>query len=194
MTDTWQMIIEYPLCDIWNWYVSNWPTWTTGYVYTSSYHPHLIGSINLFPYCCHILLRLCVWQSFHMDPRKARSLFPLILYNIRCVRICLHYAPKVVFASLHITPSQNNHYAELSESIAYIYSVEFVWDYVPQLYFIYYMHMVFCVIGVPIPVLKIVRILTPFRCHHQLANTSHWPLFRVMSGNNSMRRVACYFC
>ena len=68
--------------------------WTRGYICTSSYYHHQIGS-NL-SHCCHIFRGVCLrWlciifcRSFYFDPRKAGLLFsplPSSLWYVLVIR------------------------------------------------------------------------------------------------------------
>ena len=68
--------------------------WLKGYIYSSCYYHHQIGSIHL-SHCYHIFLWLCAWDVcyiifchlLHMNSGKIGNLFSLLLYSLRWVRI-----------------------------------------------------------------------------------------------------------
>ena len=68
--------------------------WLKGYIYSSCYHHHQIGSIHL-SHCYHIFPWLCVWEFchiifcylLHIHSGKTGNLFSLLLFSLWWVQI-----------------------------------------------------------------------------------------------------------
>ena len=92
-----QSITFYFHYNIWGCMCSTGPfqyRWFIGYIYSSCYHHHQVGSINLFHFH-HIFPWLCVWEVcyiifyhvLHIHSRITGSLFSLLLCSLWWVQI-----------------------------------------------------------------------------------------------------------
>ena len=84
-------------CNIWGCMCSTGPfqnRWLKGYIYSSCYYHHQIGSIHL-SHCYHIFPWLCVWDGcyiifcylLHIHSGKTGNLFSLLLCSLWWVQI-----------------------------------------------------------------------------------------------------------
>ena len=99
--------------------------WLKGYIYSSCYYHHQIGSIHL-SHCYHIFTWLCAWDVcyiifchlLHIRSGKTRNLFSLLLCSLWLVQIFGYVlACRSYFYS---TPSHYHHCANLSKGIELI--------------------------------------------------------------------------
>ena len=84
------------------WMCSTGPSefkWLQGYICKPSFYRYHIGSIQL-PYSCHIFQWLCVWgcsmmfcHLSHMYPGNNATLFPLVMFSLRCVQTIGYIMP-----------------------------------------------------------------------------------------------------
>ena len=90
-------IIFYIHYNIWGCMCSTGPfqyRWLKGYIYSSCYYYHQIGSIHL-SHCYHIFPWLCAWDAcyiifshlLHIRSGKTGSLFSLLLFSLWWVQI-----------------------------------------------------------------------------------------------------------
>ena len=98
--------------------------WLKGYIYSSSYHHHQIGSIHL-SHCCHIFPWLC--EMFVTSYSYTYCIYimgkPGICFHNYCAESAnsrIRFGLKIVFVYLYITPSHYHHCANLSEDIELI--------------------------------------------------------------------------
>ena len=123
-------IIFYLHFNIWGCIYSTGPfqlRWLKGYLHSSCYYHHQIGSIHL-SHCYHIFPWLCAW-----DVVTSYSV-TYCIYNPGKPVICYHYYCAVydeckysdtfgladLFVCLYITPSHYHHCANVSEDIELI--------------------------------------------------------------------------
>ena len=107
----WNTITFYFHYDIWGCMCSTGPfqyRWLKGYIYSSCYHHHQIGSIHL-SHCYHIFPWLCAWDVFIIIVQFMMSANSRIRFALHIVLVCLYN-----------TPSHYHHCAELSEDIELI--------------------------------------------------------------------------
>ena len=94
--------------------------WLIGFIYSSCYHHHRIGSINL-THCYHIFPWLCAWDVcyiifghlLHWHSDKTGILFSLLLMMSSNSR--MRFGLQITFVCLYITSSHYHHCANLSE-------------------------------------------------------------------------------
>ena len=83
--------------NIWGWMCSTGPfqyRWLKGYIYSSRYYHHQIGSIHL-SHCYHVFTWLCAWDVcciifchlLHIRSGKTGNLFSLLLCSLWWVQI-----------------------------------------------------------------------------------------------------------
>ena len=101
--------------------------WLTGYIYSSCYYHHQIGSINLTHY--HIFPWLCAWDACYiifchllhiLSEKKRVFVFIIIVQFMMSANIQIRFGLQIVFICLYITPSHYHHCANLSEDIELI--------------------------------------------------------------------------
>ena len=170
--------------------------WLRGYIHSSCYYHHQIGSSNLTHY--HIFPWLCAWDVFyiifwhllHTHSGKTGILFSLLLCRLWWVQIFeLSSLCKLIWG--HWT-----------YEIPVRYILSSVWvrlSSFSQLSIIQYMGL--CVFSLRISLVMIEKIYTLSYYHHQIRSMNYYPLFRVRSRNNDMRcmsfysyRVSLYTC
>ena len=113
-------------------YVFNWPIsvlgdWI-GYIYSSCYYHHQIGSIHL-SHCYHIFPWLCAWDVcyiifchlLHIRSRKKREfVFIIIVQFMMSANIWIRFDLQIVLICLYSTPSHHHHCANLFEGVELI--------------------------------------------------------------------------
>ena len=173
--------------------------WLRGYIDSSCYYHHQIGSINLTHY--PIFPWLCAWDIcyiifchlLHIHSGKTGIfVFIIIVQFMMSANIRIRFGLQIVFVCLYITPS-HYHHANLSEDIdhkkmpvRYILSSVCVrWSTFSQSSIIQYMGL--CVFSLPISLVMIEIICTLSYYHHQIGSMNYYPLFTVRSWNNGMR-------
>ena len=101
--------------------------WLRGYIHSSCYHHHQIGSINLAHY--HVFPWLCAWDVcyikfchlLHIHSGKKRDfVFIIIVQFMMSANSRIRFGLQIVFVCLYITPSQYHHCANVSEDIEHI--------------------------------------------------------------------------
>ena len=124
-------ITSYFHYNIWGYMCSTSPfqyRWLKGYIYSSCYYHHQIGSIHL-SHCYHIFPWLCVWDvlSKHIllliayTFRENREfVFTIFVQFMMSANNRIRFVLKIVFVCSSITPSHNHHCANLSEDIELI--------------------------------------------------------------------------
>ena len=102
--------------------------WLKGYIYSSCYYHHQIGSIHI-SYCYHIFPWLCAWyvcyiifcHLLHMRPGRTGILFSLLLCSLWWVQIFGYVLTcKNILVCLYSTSSHYHHCTNLSEGIELI--------------------------------------------------------------------------
>ena len=102
--------------------------WLKGYIHSSCYYHHQIGSINL-THSYHIFPWLCAWDVFwhHILSliaytfRENRDfVFIVIVQFMMSANSWTRFGLLIVFVCLYITPSHYHHCANLSEDIELI--------------------------------------------------------------------------
>ena len=97
--------------------------WLKGYIYSSCYYHHQIGSIHL-SHCYHISFRGCVSEMFVTsyavvyciyNPGNREFVFPNVVQFMTSANNRKSFVLKIVFVCLSITPSHYHHCANLSE-------------------------------------------------------------------------------
>ena len=94
--------------------------WLIGFIYSSCYYHHRIGSINL-THCYHIFPWLCAWDVgyiifgylLHWHSDKTGILFSLLLMMSSNSR--MRFGLQITFVCLYITSSHYHHCVNLSE-------------------------------------------------------------------------------
>ena len=113
--------------------------WSKGYIYSSCYYHHQIGSIHL-SHCYHIFPWLCAWDVcyitfchlLHIHSEKNREfVFIIIVQFMMTANSRIRFGLQIVFVCLYSTPPHYHHCANLSEDIelknaCHIYFVECV--------------------------------------------------------------------
>ena len=93
--------------------------WLKGYIYSSCYYHHQIGSIQL-SHCFHIFLWLCAWDVcyiifchlLHIHSGNIGDLFSLVLCSLwSSANSLIRFGLQIVFVCLYITPSHYHHCA-----------------------------------------------------------------------------------
>ena len=116
-----------------------------------------------------------------------------------CVNNKVHYDQMVLFDSLHITLPHYHHYADLSESIAFLKCVSgtFCLECVPKIKSIISIisHALYGAVRIQLTHLSYddcENTCTLSYSHHQIGSMTHLPVFRVRSWNNGMRCMSSY--
>ena len=170
--------------------------WLKGYIYSSCYYYHQIGSIHL-SHCYHIFLPwLCAWDACYIifchvlqiRAGKTGNLFSLLLCKYSDtfwladrVRLFVHYPSS--FSSLCKLI-----WGHWTYKISGRYILSSVWvrlSIFSQLSVIQYMGL--CVFSLPISLVMIERIYTLSFYHLRIGSMNFYPLFRVRSWNNGVR-------
>ena len=179
--------------------------WLKGYIYSSRYYHHQIGSIHL-SHCYHIFsVAVCLRCLLHhilsliaYTFRENREcVFIIIVQFMMSANIWTRLGLQIVLVCLYTTPSHYNQCANLSEGIV----------------------LIKCLSGIFCQVCKIKHVLTVihytiygavcfqfthFSCddwdniytlsyyHHQTGSMIYYPLFNVRSWNNGVRYMSFY--
>ena len=102
--------------------------WLKGYIYSSCYYHHQIGSIHL-SHCYHIFPWLCVWDACYIifcyllyihSGKTVEFVFIIIVQFMMSANSWIRFGLKIVLVYLYITPSHYHHCANLSEDIELI--------------------------------------------------------------------------
>ena len=101
--------------------------WLKGYIYSSCYYHHQIGSIHL-THCYHIFPWLCAWDVcyiifchlLHIRSGKSGICFNFIVQFMLSANIWIRFGLQIVLVCLYSTPSHYHHCANLSEGIELI--------------------------------------------------------------------------
>ena len=148
--------------------------WLKGYIYSSCYYHHQIGSIHL-SYCFHIFPSLYVWDVcciifchlLYMYSGKTENrefVFISILHVMMSSNSRMRFGLQIVFVCLYITPSHYHHCANFisrhwSYEMPVKYNLSSVWvrlNIFSQLSNIQYVRL--CVFSLPISFVMIERI------------------------------------
>ena len=176
--------------------------WLKGYIYSSCYHHHQIGSIH-FSHCYHIFPWLCAWDVccitfchlLHIHSGKTGNLFSLLVCSLwwvqivgfvlacrSCSFVCtLHHLIFIIVQTY-------------LKTLPVRYILSSVWVRLSiffQLSIIQYVRL--CVFSLPISVGMIERIY--IRCLIIIMKSEVWTIthcYRVRSRNNGMRCMSFY--
>ena len=176
--------------------------WLRGYIHSSCYHHHQIGSINLTH---HHIFRGCVPEMFVASysvtyciyiPGKPGFCFSLLLCSLWWVQIVGYVLACRSCSFVHYTISLSSLCKLIWRHWTYKmparYILSSVWvrlSIFSQLSIIQYMGL--CVFSLPISLVMIERIYT-LSYHHQIGSMNYYPLFMVSSWNNGMRCMSLY--
>ena len=177
--------------------------WLRGYIRSSCYYHHQIGSINLTHY--HIFPWLCAWDVcciifchlLHIHSGKTGILFSLSLCSLWWVQIfgyvlaCRSYPFVCTLHHLIIIIVQTYLRTLNIECLSDIFCRVCVsLSIFSQLSIIQYMGL--CVFSSPISLVMIERIYALSFYDHQIGSMNYYPLFRVRSWNYGMRCMSLY--
>ena len=137
--------------------------WLRGYIHSSCYYRHQIGSINFTPLsyfsvvvCLRCLLHHILSLIAYTFRENRDFVFIIIVQFMTSANSRIRFCLQIVFVCLCITPSHYHHCANLSEDWTYKmpvrYSLSSVWvrlSIFSQLSIVHYMGL--CVFSLPIP-------------------------------------------
>ena len=178
--------------------------WLRGYIHSSCYYHHQIGSIILTHY--HIFPWLCAWDVcciifchlLRIHSGKTVILFSLLLCRLwwvqifGCVLACrscsfvctLHHLiisiVQTYLRTLNLWNACQIYFVECVSKIKHIFQSSII------------QYMGLCIFSLPISVVMIERIYTLSYYHHQIGSMNYYPLFRVRSWNNGMSCMSLY--
>ena len=184
--------------------------WLKGFIYSSCYYHHQIGSIHL-SHCYHIFPWLCAWDVcniifchlMHTRSGKTGNLFSFnIVQFMVSANSRIRFALQIVLVCLYSTPSLYHQCAKLSEDIELIKCLSDIFvECVSKIKHIlsvihYTIHYTIC--GAVCfqfthsPCDDWENIYTSTYYHHQIGSMNYYPLFRVRSWNNGVRCMSFY--
>ena len=169
--------------------------WLKGYIYSSCYYHHQIGSIHL-PHCYHIFSWLCAWDVCHIifchllhirSGKKREFVFIFIVQFMMSANSRVRFGLQIVFACLYSSPSHYHHCANLCEDIELIKCLSDIFCRVCKIkHILSVIHYTIC--G------AVCFQFTHFLCddweniytlyyyhHHQIGRMNYYPLFMVRS-------------
>ena len=178
--------------------------WLRGYIHSSCYYHHQIGSINLthyqiFPWLgawdvCYIIF--CHLLHIHSGKTGILSHYHCADYD-ECKYSDMFWLADRVRLFVHYTISLSSLCKLIWGHWIYEMPVRYILSSVwvrlsifSQLSIIQYMGL--CVFSIPISLVMIERIYTLSYYHHQIGSMNYYPLFRVRSWNNGMRCMSLY--
>ena len=146
--------------------------WLKGYIYSSCYYHHQIGSIHL-SHCFHIFPWLCAWDVCYIicchllyihSGKKREFVFISIVQFMISVNSRMRFGFQIVFVCLYITSTYYHHCANFiwrhwTHKMPVRYNLSSVWirlSIFSQLSIIQYVGL--CVFSLPIPFVIIDRI------------------------------------
>ena len=202
-------IIFYFHCNIWGRMCSTGPftyRWLKGYIYSSCYYHHQIGSIHLYHYF-HIFPWLFAWDVcyiifchlLYVHSGKTRNLFSLVLCSLWWVQIVGYVwrlRLQIVFVCLYITLYHYYHYANFiwrhwTYKMPVKYNLSSVWvrlSIFSQLSIIQYVGL--CVFSLPIFFVMIERIY--ILCLIIIIKSEVWTITHCSGiGHETMVCAAC---
>ena len=169
--------------------------WKRGYIHSSCYYHHQIGTINLTLY--HIFPWLCAWDVcyiifcdlLHIYPGKTGIFFWLLLCSLWWVQI---FGYVLACRSCSFVCTLHHLIIIIVQNLSKVIELECVirLSIFSQLFIIQYIGL--CVFNLPISLVMIERIYTLSYYHHQIGSVNYYPLFRVRSWNNGMRCMSLY--
>ena len=178
-------------------------TWLKGYIYSSCYYHHKIGSIHR-SHCYHMFLWLCAWFTFHIifcyllhiHSGKTGNLFSLSLCSSVYAKVQIFGYVLDTFLACTLY-SHYHHCANLSEDIELIKCVSYIFCRVCKIKRIllaihYTICGAVCFQFTHFPCDDWANIYALSYYHHQIGSMNYYPLFRVRSWNNSMRCMSFY--
>ena len=179
--------------------------WLKGYIYSSCYHHHQIGSIHL-SHCFHIFLWLCAWDVcdiivchvLYIHSGKTGNLFSLVLCRLWWVQIveyvlaCRSYSLVCTLPHFIIIIVQT-----LSEDIELINCLSDIFYRVCKIkHILSVIHYTICgAVCFQFTHSLCVdweNIYTLSYYHHQIGSMNNYPLFRFRSWNNGMRCMSFF--
>ena len=184
--------------------------WLKGYIYSSCYYHHQIGSIHL-SHCYHIFPWLCAWdvcyiifcRLLHTRSGKTGNLFSLSLCSLWWVQIvgyvlpCRSYSFVCTVHHLIIIIVQNYLKTLNLKNACQIYFVECV-NRIKHILSVthctihYAICRAVCFQFTHSPCDGWENIYTLSYYHNQIGSMNHYPLFRVRSWNNGVRCMSFY--
>ena len=180
--------------------------WLKGYIYSSCYYHHQIGSINL-SHCYHVFLWSCVWDVcyiifchvLHKHSGKTGILFSSLLCSLWWLQLivgyvmaCRLYSFVCTLHHLIIIIVQTNLQTLNLWNVCQIYFVECVSKIEHILLVIHYsIYGAVCFQFTQFPRDGWENIIL-FYYHHQIGSMNYYPLFRVRSWNNGKRSLYSY--
>ena len=145
--------------------------WLKGYICSSCYYHHQIGSIHL-SHCFHIFPWLCAWDVcyiifchlLYIHSGKWEFVFISIVQFMMSVNSRIRFGFQIVFVCMYITPAHYHHCANFigrywTYKMPVRYNLSSVWvrfSIFSQLSIIQYVGL--CVFSLPIPFVMIERI------------------------------------
>ena len=180
--------------------------WSNGYIYSSCYYHHQIGSIHC-SHCYHIFPWLRAWDVcyiifchlLHISSRKTGNLFSLLLCSLWWVQIfgydltCRSYSFVCTAHHLSIRSLCKliwRHWT-YKMPVKYILSSVSKIEYIPSIIH-YTICGAVCFQFTHYPCDYWDNIYTLSYCHHRIGSMNYYPLFRVRSWNNGVRCMSFY--
>ena len=175
--------------------------WLKGYIYSSCYYHHQIGSIHL-SHCFHIFQWLCACDVcyiifchlLHIHCGKTGDLFSLVLCSLwSSANGRIRFGLQIVFICLYITPSHYHHCANfIWRHWTYKMPVRYNLSCVSKIKHIFSVIQSTICGAVCFQFTHSLcddweNIYTLSYYHHQIGSMNYYPLFRVRSWNNGMR-------
>ena len=176
-----------------------------GYIYSSCYYHHQIGSIHL-SHCFHnvrgcvpeVLLHHILSLIVYTFRENREFVFIKIVQFMMSANSRIRFGSQIVFVCLYITPSHYHHCANFiwrhrTYKMPVRYNLSSVWV---RLSIFFVIHYTICR-AVCFQFTHFLRddwdnIHTLFYYHHQIGSMNYFPLFRVRSWNNCMRCMSFY--
>ena len=199
--DLWSVLVLSITCyfhyNIWGCRCSTGPfqyRWLKGYIYSSCYYHHQIGSIHL-SHCYHIFPWLCAWDVcyiifchlLHIRSRKNGNLFSLLFWLADRIRLFVQYTIslsslcKLIWRHWTYKMPVKIYFVECVIKIKHILSVIH-----------YTICGVVCFQFTHFPCDDWENIYTLSYYHHQIGSMNYYPLFTVRLWNNGVRCMSFY--
>ena len=175
--------------------------WLEGYIHSSCYYHHQIGSINLtfcrifsVAVCLRCLLHLALSFIAYTFRENRDFVFIIIVQFMMSANNRIRFALQIVFVCLYITPSHYHHCANLFEDIALIkclWDVSSVWVFKLSMFsplsIVHYMGL--CVFSLPVSLVTTERIYTLSYYHNQIGSMNYTHCLGL--GNETMVWAVC---
>ena len=179
--------------------------WLKGYIYSSCYYHHQLGSIHLSH--CYIFPWLCAWDVcyiifchlLHKHSGKTGNLFSfiIIVQFMMSANSWIRFALQIILVCLYSTPSHYHHCAKWSEDIELLKCLSDIFCRVCKIkHILSVIHYTIC--GAVcfrfshFPHDDWENIYTLSYYHHQIGSMNYYPLFRVRSWKNGVRCLSFY--